>query len=49
MDGAELKLAASKRFANSNAMLFAFFPERRRGVVDVEGAKLLRAFIRGIR
>jgi len=37
MDAAELKLAASKRFANSNAMLFAFFPERRRGAVDIEG------------
>jgi hypothetical protein len=41
MDGIELKLAASKRFANSNAMLFAFFPERRRGTVDIEGANTI--------
>jgi hypothetical protein len=37
MTGAELELATSKRFSNSNAMLFAFFPERRRGTVTIEG------------
>ena len=37
MTGAELTLATSKRFSNSNAMLFAFFPERRRGTVALEG------------
>jgi hypothetical protein len=37
MTGAELTLATSKRFSNSNAMLFAFFPERRRGAVAIEG------------
>jgi hypothetical protein len=36
MTSAELQLANSRRFANSNAMLFAFFPERRRGSVAVE-------------
>jgi hypothetical protein len=36
MTGAELELATSKRFSNSNAMLFAFFPERRRGSVAIE-------------
>jgi hypothetical protein len=37
MSPAELQLATSRRFANSNAMLFAFFPERRRGTVAVDG------------
>jgi len=37
MTGAELTLATSKRFSNSNAMLFAFFPERSRGTVAIEG------------
>ena len=36
MSSAELQLAASKRFSNSNAMLFAFFPERRHGTVTIE-------------
>ncbi len=36
MTGGELALATSRRFANSNAMLFAFFPERRRGSVTAE-------------
>jgi hypothetical protein len=36
MTPAELQLATSRRFANSNAMLFAFFPERRHGSVVVE-------------
>jgi hypothetical protein len=33
----EAAVAASKRFANSNALFFVFFPERRRGTVAVEG------------
>jgi len=37
MTGSELEIATSKRFSNSNAMLFAFFPERRRGTVAIEG------------
>jgi hypothetical protein len=37
MTGAELQLATSKRFSNSNAMFFAFFPERRHGTVAMEG------------
>lgn len=37
MTAAELTLATSKRFSNSNAMLFAFFPERHRGTVAFEG------------
>jgi hypothetical protein len=41
MTGAELALATSKRFSNSNAMLFAFFPERRRGTVSFEGENLI--------
>lgn len=36
MTAAELTLRLSKRFANSNAMFFAFFPERHRGTVTVE-------------
>jgi hypothetical protein len=36
MTPAELQLATSRRFANSNAMLFAFFPERRHGTVVVD-------------
>ena len=37
MTPAEVATAASKRFANSNALFFVFFPERRRGTVAVEG------------
>ncbi len=37
MTGAELELATTRRFANSNAMFFTFFPERRRGSVAIEG------------
>lgn len=37
MLGAELQQSISKRYANSNAMFFAFFPERRHGTVTVEG------------
>lgn len=36
MNADELRLATSRRFANSNAMLFAFFPERRRGTLSVD-------------
>ncbi|HLA11510.1 MAG TPA: hypothetical protein VJ023_13065 [Pyrinomonadaceae bacterium] len=36
MTEAELALTSSRRFANSNAMFFVFFPERRRGSVAVE-------------
>lgn len=37
MADAELELTRSKRFANSNAIFFVFFPERHRGSVAVEG------------
>jgi hypothetical protein len=36
MTPAESQLATSRRFANANAMFFAFFPERRRGSVDIQ-------------
>ena len=36
MTDAESQLATSRRFANANAMFFAFFPERRSGRVDIE-------------
>ena len=36
MTPAESELATSRRFANANAMFFAFFPERRHGSVTVE-------------
>ena len=36
MTQAESEIATSRRFANANAMFFAFFPERRRGSVDIE-------------
>ena len=36
MTSAELQLSKAKRFANANAMLFAFFPERRQGSVAIE-------------
>ena len=36
LTGAELARARSTAFANSNAMFFAFFPDRRRGTVTVE-------------
>ena len=40
----ESQLATSRRFANANAMFFAFFPERRHGTVavDVDGTILLK-------
>jgi hypothetical protein len=37
MTTAELELSRAKRFANANAMFFAFFPERRHGTVSTEG------------
>jgi len=37
LQGAELALARSKTFANWNAVFFAFFPERRRGSVAIQG------------
>ena len=36
MTSAELELSKAKRFANANAMFFAFFPERRHGSVVIE-------------
>jgi hypothetical protein len=36
MTPAEIEVATSRRFGNANAMFFAFFPERRRGSVDIE-------------
>jgi len=41
MNAAELQLATSRRFANSNAMFFAFFPDRRRGTVALEGDNIV--------
>jgi len=37
MAGAELQRARSSAFANANAVFFAFFPERRRGTLELEG------------
>jgi len=36
MTSAEVELSKAKRFANANAMFFAFFPERRHGSVSIE-------------
>jgi hypothetical protein len=36
MTSAELEISRAKRFANANAMFFAFFPERRHGTVAVD-------------
>jgi hypothetical protein len=36
MTNAELELSKAKRFANANAMFFAFFPERRHGTISSE-------------
>lgn len=36
MNQTESELATSRRFANANAMFFAFFPERRHGSVNIE-------------
>lgn len=38
MNAAELEQNRSKRFANSNAMFFVFFPERHHGAIATEGA-----------
>jgi hypothetical protein len=38
MTGADLERARSTGFANSNAMFFAFFPERRHGTLNIEDA-----------
>ena len=35
--GPEREVAVSKSYANSNAVFFVFFPERRRGTVSLEG------------
>ena len=37
MTASELTLTRSRRFANSNAMFFVFFPERHRGSMAAEG------------
>ena len=37
MTSAELEISKAKRFANANAMFFAFFPERRHGSATTEG------------
>lgn len=44
MTGAELELSKAKRFANANAMFFAFFPERRHGTatIDSDGTIVLK-------
>ena len=36
MTSAELEISRAKRFANANAMFFAFFPERRQGTIAIE-------------
>ena len=36
MTSAELEISKAKRFANANAMFFAFFPERRHGSLATE-------------
>lgn len=36
MTSAELEISKAKRFANANAMFFAFFPERRHGTISTE-------------
>jgi hypothetical protein len=37
MAGGDLERARSSAFANSNAIFFVFFPDRRRGTVAIEG------------
>jgi len=41
MTSAELEISRAKRFANANAMFFAFFPERRHGTVAVEAGNMI--------
>lgn len=36
MTSAELEISKAKRFANANAMFFAFFPDRRHGTISTE-------------
>jgi hypothetical protein len=36
MTSTELEISRAKRFANANAMFFAFFPERRQGTIAIE-------------
>src|SRR5256885_12301729 len=44
MTSAEVEISKAKRFANANAMFFAFFPERRHGTVatDPDGSIVLK-------
>jgi hypothetical protein len=44
MTSAEVEISKAKRFANANAMFFAFFPERRHGTVatDPDGIIVLK-------
>jgi hypothetical protein len=44
MTSAEVEISKAKRFANANAMFFAFFPERRHGTVttDADGTIVLK-------
>ena len=41
MAGAELARARSTAFANSGAMFFVFFPQRRRGAIALEGDRTI--------
>jgi hypothetical protein len=41
MTSEELAISRAKRFANTNAMFFAFFPERRQGTVAIEAGNTI--------
>jgi hypothetical protein len=41
MSGAELARARSSAYANTNAIFFAFFPQRRRGTLALEGDEVV--------
>jgi hypothetical protein len=41
MTDQELAISRAKRFANTNAMFFAFFPERRHGTVAIEAGNTI--------
>jgi hypothetical protein len=41
MTAAELEISRAKRFANANAMFFAFFPERRHGAIAVDAGNTI--------
>jgi hypothetical protein len=41
MTSEELAISRAKRFANTNAMFFAFFPERRHGTVAIEAGNTI--------